>query len=125
MIMEKYFWTEHAKFKLKQYGLSQQRIKRVLRNPYRREEGIVKNTVAMMQPVSTRRVDGRETWKQEIWVMVQKGKVTKKERKNITSARDFLTGKALKVISAWRYPGVSPKNDPIPEEVLEELRSLI
>ena len=26
-----------------------------------------------------------------------------------------------KIISAWRYPGVSPKRDPIPEEILREL----
>jgi len=36
-----------------------------------------------------------------------------------------LKAKKLKIISAWRYPGKSPKNNPIPEEILKEIRSLI
>jgi hypothetical protein len=31
----------------------------------------------------------------------------------------------IKIISAWRYPGKSPKNNPIPEEILNEIKSLI
>ncbi len=110
--MDKYFWTEHAKFKLKQYGLSEQRIRRVIRSPYRKEEGIVKNTVAVMQPQSSKKVDGKEFWKQEIWAMYQKERKTKK--------LSLIPGK-FKIISAWRYPGVSPKNNPIPEDILQEI----
>ncbi|MFZ5982574.1 MAG: hypothetical protein ACOYS2_03350 [Patescibacteria group bacterium] len=126
--MDKYFWTEHAKFKLKQYGLSEQRIKRVLRNPYRKEEGIVKNTIAMMAPVSTKRVNGKETWKQEIWAMIQNNSKIKKQNsklqiKNQKSDNYKLqtTNYKLKIISVWRYPGVSPKNNPIPEDILREI----
>ncbi|HBR79614.1 MAG TPA: hypothetical protein DEA46_04270, partial [Candidatus Moranbacteria bacterium] len=31
----------------------------------------------------------------------------------------------LKIISVWRYPGVSPKNNPIPSEILEEVGEMI
>ena len=27
----------------------------------------------------------------------------------------------IKIISAWRYPGVSPKNNPIPDDILREI----
>jgi len=39
---EKYLWTEHSAYKMKQYGLSAQRVLRVIRAPWRKEEGIVK-----------------------------------------------------------------------------------
>ena len=60
-------WTSHAKFKMKYYGLSESRVKRVIRNPERVEEGIAEETVAMMQL-------GSSTSKKpyEIWVMMSK-----------------------------------------------------
>jgi len=82
------FWTEHAKFKMRQYGLSQARVKRVLRNPVRVEAGIAPKTVAVMTPASNK--------KYELWCMYQD---TKKTRK---------------IIAAWRYPGVSPVRQPPP-----------
>lgn len=33
--------------------------------------------------------------------------------------------KRLKIITAWRYPGKSPARDPIPAEVLREIKNLI
>ena len=33
--------------------------------------------------------------------------------------------KQIKVITAWRYPGKSPVRDPIPAEILKEVRLLI
>jgi hypothetical protein len=104
-------FTLHAQYKMKQYGLSEQRVRNVMRNPKRREEGIVSRTVAVMQPVSPKKIDnnksarlGKEVWKQEIWVMFQ----------------NFAKQK-IRIISAWRYPGMSPKRNPIPEEILREL----
>ncbi len=35
-----------------------------------------------------------------------------------------LMPKKLVIISAWRYPGVSPKNNPIPEEIFRELEEV-
>lgn len=31
----------------------------------------------------------------------------------------------IKIITAWRYPGISPERDPVPEEILREVRSLL
>ena len=112
---EKYEWTQHAAYKMKQYGLTAQRILRVVKNPQRVEEGIVKNTIAVMQPASMRTKDGKRTWSQEIWAMYQiKRKVQNAKLKAIGQQR-------IRLISAWRYPGVSPKRDPIPEDILREL----
>lgn len=33
--------------------------------------------------------------------------------------------KKIKVITAWRYPGKSPKRNPIPAEILREVQSLL
>ena len=125
----KYYWTGHVKFKMQFYGLSEQRIARVIRNPKRREEGIVKNTIAVMQPVSEKKVEGKDVWKQEIWVMYQtkgKGKQKKSSDKNESDKyQDLLKPGQMKVISAWRYPVVSPKGDPIPVEILREIENML
>ncbi|TAK96553.1 hypothetical protein EPO05_01680 [Patescibacteria group bacterium] len=124
-----HIFTQHALFKMQQYGLSEQRVRRVIRAPQRLEEGIVKNTIAVMQPVSEKRVDGKMVWKQEIWVMYilakHKAQSAKREQNtNKASKTDKIGLRQLKIISAWRYPGVSPKRNPIPEEILRELASL-
>jgi len=115
---EKYEWTQHAVFKMKQYGLTAQRILRVVKNPQRTEEGIVKNTIAVMQPSSFSTKNGKRTWSREIWAMYQiKRKMQNAKLKNFGQQR-------IRLISAWRYPGVSPKRDPIPEEILREIEGL-
>lgn len=135
--MDNYYWTQHALYKLKQYGLSQQRIKRVIRNPGRVEEGIVPKTIACMQRA------GSQKHPYEIWCMYQarRARNSKSEilnpKQNLNYAnRNFphpptpspLLGRGwgegkIKIISAWRYPGISPKNNPIPSEILDEIRS--
>lgn len=82
-------WTLHAKSKMNHYRLSPSRVRHVLHTPKRIEEGVAPKTVAMMQPVSVKIKDKKEQWTQEIWVMIQD------------------TGKARRIISAWRYPGVT------------------
>ncbi|MDQ1284208.1 MAG: hypothetical protein QG620_556 [Patescibacteria group bacterium] len=114
-----YFWTRHASFKMRQYGLSEQRVKNVIKKPKRKEEGVAKNTAAVMQPVSAKMINGEEVWKQEVWVMYQKRGTRNAQRE----AKGRLYAK-YKIISAWRYPGVSPKKNPIPEEILEELGNI-
>jgi hypothetical protein len=121
-----YQFTRHAEYKMRQYGLSGQRVKSVILNPKRREEGIVPKTVAVMQPVSMKKVNGKDIWKQEIWVMFQKQGTANREQRTVnnSSGTPCLALPAhcsLKIISAWRYPGVSPKRHPIPEEILREL----
>ncbi|MFA6193943.1 MAG: hypothetical protein WC726_03735 [Parcubacteria group bacterium] len=112
---EKYEWTQHAALKMKQYGLTAQRILRVVKNPQRVEEGIVKNTIAVMQPTSMSTKDGKRTWTREIWAMYQIKRKTNSEKAKAMASQK------IRLISAWRYPGVSPKRDPIPEEILREL----
>ena len=97
------YFTRHSEYKMRQYSLSAQKVRGVIRNPKRREVGIVPSTVAVMQPISPKKVEGKETWKQEVWVLYKE------------------EPKGKKIISAWRYPGVSPKRDPIPSDILQEL----
>lgn len=94
-----YFWTNHARYKLLEYGLSPTAVKNVVRRPERIEKGIAPNTTAVM-----RRKDSKKT-KREIWVMHQK------------------FGTKIKIISAWIYLGVSPEGREIfvPEDVWEEI----
>ncbi|MFZ2299703.1 MAG: hypothetical protein WAW00_01040 [Candidatus Moraniibacteriota bacterium] len=125
-----YRFTLHAQHKMRQYGLSEQRVRSVIRSPKRREEGIVPRTVAVMQPVSMKKVDGREVWKQEIWVMYQLRRCGANSKFQIPNSKQNSNSKfqipnsakqQLRIISAWRYPGVSPKRNPIPDEILREL----
>ena len=87
---------------MRQYQLSESRIKRVLRNFNRKEKGIVPNTVAVMQKAGTVKRP------YEIWAMFQK------------------RGQKIIIITAWKYPGVSPIREeiPIPLDILQELREL-
>ncbi len=95
-------WTQHVKMKIRFYGLSESRVKRVIRHPDRIEEGVAPFTVACMQKAGTLKNP------QEIWSMYQ----TK-------------TKNQVRVISAWRYPGVSPKKNPIPQDILDEILGLL
>lgn len=97
----KYHWTNHVIRKMTFYGLSPDRVKRIIRNPKRVEDGIAENTVAVMQSGTNKNKPS------EVWTMYQR-----KGSKKI-------------VISAWRYPGVSPvgKAIPIPADILEELKN--
>lgn len=97
---QNFLWTRHAREKMRQYRLSESRVRRIIRHPERIEEGIAPQTVAAMQRAPTRRP-------QEIWTMYR------------------LVGKQIRVITAWRYPGESPKRNPIPQEILREIRSLL
>ncbi len=105
-------FTAHARYKMSQYGLSEQKVRGVMRNPKRTERGIAPKTAAVMQPVGLKVVAGKEVWKQELWVMYLK----KKKKTALGTALPEIT----RIISAWRYPGVSPKRSPIPEEIWQE-----
>jgi hypothetical protein len=114
----KYEWTNHVKDKMVYYGISVSLIKRVVRFPERKEEGIAPGTLAAMQPA------GSQKRPQEIWVMYkdvsQKSKVKSQKMLGLNSPK-------MRIISAWRYPGVSPvgKPIPIPEEILQELENVL
>lgn len=119
---KQYHWTEHVKFKMQHYGLSAQKILGVISRPARLEEGIVKNTIAVMKPINSKIVNNKPVWKQEIWVMYQKK--NSKSKNNLTPTLSLSRRGSIKIISAWRYPGVSPKRNPIPEEILNEVANM-
>ena len=101
-------WTKHAKNKMRFYHLSEQRVRRVLNSPKRTEEGIAPGTIAMMQRA------GSIKHPYEIWVMIQKAKRRSQRTNSIT-----------KVISAWKYPGITRAGEPLPEEVIRELKEVV
>ena len=123
----KYHWTNHVVRKMAFYGLSPDRVKRVIRSPKRVEEGIAENTVAVMQPSTNLKKPS------EVRVMSQLS-----SKAGTLSERSESKGRSLDklgtisqganrkiIISAWRYPGVSPvgKQIPIPQDILEELKN--
>ena len=152
---DKYQWTQHSIYKMKHYGLSPQRVIRVIRNPERTEVGIVENTIAVMQPASIRRDSSSrgkpasKKWSQEIWAMYQlrgseaisnppvggqfprlpkpgtRGQAISKQIPNSKFEIKNSMDRKIRIISTWRYPGISPKNNPIPEEILREISSII
>ncbi|MEK7146751.1 MAG: hypothetical protein AAB772_00665 [Patescibacteria group bacterium] len=99
--MKKLFWTQHSYDKMRFYRLSESRVQRVINSPNRIEFGIVPDTIVMMQAVKGSRK------KSEIWVMVQ-------DEKN-----------KRKIISAWRYPGVTKAGEPLPREILREIKGIL
>jgi hypothetical protein len=107
----KYRWTNHVIRKMMHYGLSPDRVKRVIRAPNRMEVGIAENTLAAMQ------VAGSKKNPSEIWVMWA-------ERGKKPSKADPLATVQKVIITAWRYPGISPVRDeiPIPANILAELK---
>jgi hypothetical protein len=81
-----------------------------------------------MQPTSVKTVNGKKTWSQEIWVMYKVEKTKPKTEKKSELDNYFKMFKPqakLKVITAWRYPGVSPKRDPVPQEIIDEARAAL
>ena len=108
-VFRKLFWTEHSKIKMKQYGLSKQKLLGILYKPERKEQGIVPGTTAVMKTnksfLKTKLASWRRRVPGEIWLMYKDIKDTRK------------------IISAWRYPGVSKPGEeiPIPKEIRREL----
>jgi hypothetical protein len=94
------YWTRHARNKMQYYALSEGRVRRILHSPKRIEEGIAPGTIAFMQRGGTKRP-------YELWVMVQDTELRRK------------------VISAWRYPGITKERQPLPADVVRGLQSAI
>lgn len=120
---EKYVWTNHAKDKMIYYRISESLVKRIVRFPKRKEEGIAPGTTAVMQSAGSRQN------KHEIWVMYQEinAKLKTKSAKQTLNSELLGNQPKIRIISAWRYPGVSPvgKPIPIPDEILQELESIL
>lgn len=119
---ENYYWTDHVRQKMRQYRLSESRVKRILRYPKRVEVGVAEDTVAGMQPA------GSPKHPCEIWVMWSFANARDKARgsdKKIKKIKFDLNRKTI-IISAWRYPGISPVHEPppIPDDVWDALRKM-
>lgn len=128
----RYEWTQHAWMKMQYYGMSEGRIKRIVRFPARIEEGIADDTVAVMQPADSKNY-------QELWVMytlVESNRrgtpksqfsISKNKEKIEQNLHEVLgkSGKKFRIITAWRYPGKSPERNPIPDEILMEVKSIL
>lgn len=115
-VFTKLFWTEHSKLKMRQYGLSKAKLLGILRSPQRKEQGIAPGTIAVMKtnkkfknesqdPPSRKASAWRRKAPGEVWLMY----------KDVKDLR--------KIISAWRYPGISKPGEeiPIPEKIRLEL----
>ena len=110
---KKFSWTAHIKNKMLYYGISEQKIRAILKSPDRVEQGIAEGTNAVMKRKSAKKNP------EELWVMyAQTSKI--KPTAGIDLGRK--RGKIL-MISAWRYPGVSKPGTaiPIPEDIQKEL----
>ncbi|MFA5386456.1 MAG: hypothetical protein WC297_02240 [Candidatus Paceibacterota bacterium] len=95
------FWTSHALGKMRFYQLSESRVKRVIHSPFRVEKGIAPDTIAMMQRA------GSKKHPYELWTML----CDDENRRRI--------------ISAWRYPGITKPGEKLPEEILKEIREAL
>lgn len=109
MSFKKNIWTQHSLLKIKQYGLSKNKLLAILYKPERKELGIVPGTTAVMKTNKLFLNSKLNSWKKrvpgEIWIMY---KDDKSERK---------------IISCWRYPGISKPGEeiPIPEDIKQEI----
>lgn len=74
----------------------------VIARPKRVEEGIAPETVAYMKQA------GSKAKPHEIWVMVTKPTTSNKQP-------------VTRIISAWRYPGITKLGKPLPREILMEI----
>ena len=116
-IYKQLHWTEHSKIKMKQYGLSKQKLLGILSRPERKEQAIVPGLIAAMKTnkvfFKAKQISLAKAWQRpkkapgEIWIMYK-------------DTKDF-----RKIISAWRYPGISKPGEeiPIPEDIKIFLRS--
>lgn len=114
----RYHWTQHVVRKMLFYGLSADRVKRVIRTPKRMEKGIAESTLAAMQPAGSK----KKPW--EIWVMYREEQKKEAPRSTRGGNNHLLHPTKKVIITAWRYPGVSPVREeiPIPTDILAELK---
>ena len=105
---------------MRQYGLSTSKLLGILRRPERKEQGIAPGTSAAMKTnkvfFKQKQVTLKDAWQKprkapgEIWIMY---KDVKKQSE----------GNIRRIISAWRYPGISKPGEaiPIPDDIKNDL----
>lgn len=118
-----FIWTKHSQGKMLEYGLSESRVKRIVRNPQRVEKGIAPKTLASMQKA------GSKKHPYEIWTMyvIEKSRVKKDPTGSCKRLQKSKVGNKIKIISAWKYPGITHPGDPIPipPDIFEEIFKVI
>jgi len=120
-----YKWTHHAKEKMKYYGLSETRVRLVLKKPLRIEENFIEGVLLAMQPQSTRvnKKTKEKKWSSEIWVMYKE--IDSDVVLNLDVPKKFENlfkkQKQLLIVSAWKYPGVTHSNKDLPIEIENEI----
>lgn len=110
--MAEFYWTRHARAKMKFYRLSEQRVRGVIHSPKRLEQGIAPNTAAAMQSA------GSKKHPYEIWVMFQRAR-------NAANNNAKQREKSIKIISAWRYPGITKPGETLPDKILKEIEEAL
>ena len=120
---DKYIWTNHAIEKMRYYRLSESLVKRVVRFPKRIEKAIAPNTIGAMSPYGKSPKGRQQPYGGEIWVMYVEVKqktanrletIVKSKAKKAIVYSLLAIGPRKRIISAWRYPGVTKPGDPIP-----------
>ena len=127
---DKVSWTKHSIEKMRFYGLSAQRVIQILRHPERCEKGIVEDCVACMQTIGQKR-------KTELWVMYidviknnpfRSPTLAQQDKSAfLRNKQDKINQKHRKIITAWRYPGISPVRHkiPIPDDIAKEVENIL
>ena len=124
---KKTVWTQHSEIKLKQYGLSKSKISSIIRKPERIEDGIVPGTIVMMR---TNKVFNNTTFRKSLRLDLKvRTKFTPFKQKNAPGEIWVMYKDARgsrKIISCWRYPGVTKPGEqiPIPEDIKIYLQNL-
>lgn len=125
LVRSKYEFTNHAKFKMRHYGMTESRVQRIIRYPDRTEEAVLGGAVAAMQKTGNKK-------DKEMWVMyiVQKSKIKKQKAKLKKTGRAEIASftlpeKRIRIITAWRYPGKSSARNPVPQEIINEIKNII
>ena len=99
-------WTQHIKRKMLFYGISASQIRSILRKADRIEKSIVKGLFVSMKE------NHKKNRQEELWLMYQVFVVAGLSK--------------IKLISVWRYPGITEKGEEIkiPEEVLLDISAV-
>ncbi len=121
-------WTEHSKSKMRQYHLSKSKLINLLYNPQRKELGIVPGTIALMQTIKDYSVLKKKAlfhqgFRRRQGFGGQVGRARKTPGEVWLMYQDIKNKNLRKIISAWRYPGVSKPGEeiPIPKDIRQEI----
>jgi hypothetical protein len=130
---KKIYWTEHSKIKMRQYSLSKIKILNLLHKPERVEQGIVPGTIALMRTNPAKFANAHRGASQNINNLKLPIRASFGKWQKITPKIKKAPGEvwimykdvkdSRKIISVWRYPGVTKPGEQIP--VPQDIRNYI